>query len=440
MPYTDYPRSYSMDRQLLLNELVQLGEQGLDAVRRDGLRARVESLPETLDPATFEAWWHRLEGVAVGLGDADEPDDLPGIRAARAAGPHRLSTLPPERLAPRVEAALLGRAVGCLLGKPVEGWARDRIVAYLQAMDAYPLRDYFPGDEAAAERYGLHPSWKDSVRGRIDGMPRDDDMDYPVVGLVTLERCGLDFRPDDVGATWLSVLPYHTVYTAERVAYANLVRGLTPPASGLWANPYREWIGAQIRADVWGYVAAGWPERAAELGWRDAVISHSKNGIYGEMYFAALIAAAFTASSLDAALDAALAEIPRDCRFARMTRQVRGWAREIPTWEECWARIDEVYGVYNRVHTLNNAAFVLAALLYGGDDFERVIEMAVMSGCDTDCNGATAGSVVAALYGREVVPDRWLEPIDGRLRSVVFGNTDLSFADVARRIARFAAG
>ena len=64
-------------------------------------------------------------------------------------------------------------------------------------------------------------------------------------------------------------------------------------------NPYREWIGAQIRADICGYVPRP-PGAAAKLAFRDASLSHTANGIYGAMWSAALVAAAFAGTARQA--------------------------------------------------------------------------------------------------------------------------------------------
>lgn len=81
-----------------------------------------------------------------------------------------------DRVHDRIHGAWLGRAAGCSLGKPVEGWPRSRIDEYLESAGALPLDDYIPYTEGA-----ISPRLKSSTRGNIEFMARDDDMDYPIL-------------------------------------------------------------------------------------------------------------------------------------------------------------------------------------------------------------------------------------------------------------------
>ena len=205
----------------------------------------------------------------------------------------------------------------------------------------------------------------DCSRGRVRYVARDDDMDYPVLGLHLLESHGPGFTSQDVASTWLDRLPYNLVYTAERVAYRNLVNGASPPESATYRNPFREWIGAQIRADIMGYVCPGWPEKAAEFAYRDATVSHVKNGVYGEMFVAAMLAAAFVTDEVEEVIRIGLSEIPASCRLAEAIRDTVAWSRQLADWEKVWDKINEKYGRYHAVHTINNAALVVMALMAG---------------------------------------------------------------------------
>lgn len=160
-------------------------------------------------------------------------------------------------LADRVLGGWLGRIAGNMLGKPVEQgevWTRDRIDRYLRATDALPLTDYLPGPPTETEERALRPEWRTCVRGRVHGSCRDDDVDYAILGLHLLETHGFGFSTEQVGDLWLLRLPYLQTFTAERAAYRNLANGLRPPLTATYENPYQEWIGALIRADVHGWV------------------------------------------------------------------------------------------------------------------------------------------------------------------------------------------
>lgn len=362
---------------LLAIEQMQLEEEGCDVMPFKDAIAAVN------DQTARDEMLNLYDFLAQVQPRADfpyqEPSDLEGIRAARPSNrPELALTLDDEALQDRILGAWLGRCAGCTLGKPVEGLTRAQIETYLKAAGAYPLADFVPLIEPLPEGIQLHPSFVDTVKGRITYMSRDDDTDYTILGLHILETYGPNFTSADVAETWLNALPYQMVFTAERIAYRNLVNELPIPAAASYHNPFREWIGAQIRADGFAYAAAGMPEIAAGLAYRDAAVSHVKNGIYGEMFMAAAIAAAFTTGDIPTIIQAGLAQIPENCRFADMVRRVVAWSQENEDWRATWDCIADTYGKYFWAHTINNAAIVLLALLYGQGDLEKSISIAVM--------------------------------------------------------------
>ncbi|MBS7609051.1 ADP-ribosylglycohydrolase family protein [Candidatus Bathyarchaeota archaeon] len=365
-----------------------------------------------------------------------EPLELEAIKAMRPIGlkviqaPPRLSE---EELYDRLYGGWLGRCAGCLLGKPVEGWSREKIERYLRLADAYPLSNYFPAIKPVPVGYPPRMADSPCLLGNIDSMPRDDDIDYTMIGLHILETYGASFRTEDVGEAWLSNLPYKKVYTAERVAYRNLINGLKPPKTALYRNPYREWIGAQIRADIWGYVTPGFPELAAELAYKDAILSHVKNGVYGEMFVSSMISAAFTTKDVEEIVSIGLSMIPARCRLAEAVKDVVEWSRRYRDWRDTWTLIMQKYGHYHPVHVINNAALVLMGLLYGKGDFEKTITISVMGGLDTDCNGATAGSILGIMLGAKGLPSKWTMPLRDVVHSEMAGFEGSRISNLARR-------
>jgi ADP-ribosylglycohydrolase len=158
------------------------------------------------------------------------------------------------------------------------------------------------------------------------------------------------------------------------------------------------------------------------------------------MWAAAMIAAAFglndqpvTRAMIERLLAIGMAAIPSRSRLHGALQFMLAVRDVSPTWEEAFAQVQASYGHYHWVHTINNALVVALALLYGEGEFSRSISIAVLCGWDTDCNGATVGSVLGALYGAERLPRHWTDPLNDRLRSAVIGFDNSRFSELARR-------
>ncbi|MEE1741122.1 ADP-ribosylglycohydrolase family protein [Streptomyces sp. BE147] len=366
-----------------------------------------------------------------------EPTDLAAIRAACPHWP-----APPAGRRPadpdRLHAAWLGRAAGCLLGKPVEKLELAGIRALARATGNWPLTTWFTArgvPAALLERYPWNRrSAATSLAENIDGMPEDDDLDHPLLTVLLLRRHGRGFTTADLARLWLAELPAGRVFTAERIAYRNLLDGIEPPDTARHRNPFREWIGAQIRADVHGWTHPGDPGAAAAQAHRDAVLTHTANGVYGAMFTAAALAeAAGGGSDAHACLAAGLRVVPPRSRYARAVRLGIATARAEPEFDTVVDRLHAVYAdTHHWVHVLPNAALLAAALTHADGDFTRSVGCAVSGGWDTDSNGATAGSLAGLLAGRPAaLPDRFTAPLKNRLATSVAGFDSTGFDTLA---------
>jgi ADP-ribosylglycohydrolase len=367
-----------------------------------------------------------------------EPNGLESIRLLRPEGPRKLwPRLRTKGLASRMRGAWLGRAAGCTLGAPVENWSLAAMEALAQrCAQPFPPEDYWAAHPTPDEvRYGLSPM-RDYLRDGLHDVPVDDDVTYTVLGLLILETFGPEFTTTDVGAAWLKWLP--VACTAEAVALENLKAGVPAPDAAENNNPYQEWIGADIRSDPWAYALPGWPEKAAEWAWRDAYLSHRGNGIYGAMFFAAAIAAAFAVNDPTDALAIGLTEIPDECRLARDVRWALEIAPALSDWRAARAAVDARFAGMHPVHTNNNACLTVFALYLGQKDFTRTIGMAVAMGLDNDCTAATAGSLLGAIIGVENIPEHWWKPFRNRTRTYLNNLEYLSNEDLVKRFLRLA--
>ncbi len=356
----------------------------------------------------------------------NEPSELSKIKNLRKE--HKFNGVMPsdELLRKKVHGAWLGRAIGCLLGKPVEGIRSDELIPFLNETNNYPMHRYILSTDVTEETHKKYKFWfrNKPYADTVDGMPVDDDTNYVVLAQKIIDDYGRDFDSDDVAESWLKYQSVHSYFTAERIAYVNFINCLKPPVSAIYKNVCREWIGAQIRGDYFGYINPGDPEKAAEMAYKDARISHVKNGIYGEMFVSAMIACAALTDNIEDIIKGGLAQIPSTSRlYESVTKIIDGYKNGVSV-DECFNYIHAAYDEHTDhgwCHTISNAMIVTAALLYGEGDFGKSICCAVGMAFDTDCNGATVGSILGMRGTDDCIDEYWSAPVNNKIHTSIFG-------------------
>ena len=420
----------------LMTEYQQSIEEGLDIASYKDVFEAVSKLPkdeikkrlsDVLADVVAEA--KMVEGYPY-----QEPSELEAIRALRKPYAYAKYPVDPAKIEDQIHGAWVGRICGCLLGKTVEGIRTNELIPFLKETGNYPMHRYIYKSDVTQETldkykfHFAHTCYADDV----DGMPVDDDTNYMVLAQMIVERYGRDFTAYDVSRAWLRDQRKDAYCTAERVAFVNFIQGYVPPVSAVVQNPFREWIGAQIRGDYFGYINPGDPQTAAEMAFRDASISHIKNGIYGEMFATAMIACAAQTTDMKDIILGGLAEIPYTSRLYRDVMSVIADYDNGVSQADCFAHIHEAYDEYTEhgwCHTNSNAMIVAASLLYGEGDYGKSICMSVETGFDTDCNGATVGSVIGMAYGLGHIDEYWTAPIQDTLYTSIFGVGTVKISD-----------
>lgn len=315
----------------------------------------------------------------------------------------------------KVYAGFLGMNIGIRLGAPVEpaAWSYERIRDTYGEITGYikTYRNFAADDDANGPVFFLRALY-------------DDAKNRPLTAQ-DVARAWLNYAREGEGMFWWGGYGVSTEHTA----YLNLKHGIPAPQSGSAQQNglvLAEQIGGQIFIDTWGLVSPGRPHEAADLGQTAASVSHDGNGLWGARFFCAAIAKAFETDRIEDILESALSEIPADCTYRSVVEAVQAFHRTQPEdWHACRKMLEQDWG-YDKYpgicHIIPNAGVCAMALLYGGGEFARTVEIAAMAGWDTDCNAGNVGTVLGVAKGIGGLPKRYRDPInDGIVCSSVSG-------------------
>ena len=278
----------------------------------------------------------------------------------------------------KIYACWLGKNIGGTLGTPVEG--------RMEVMDLtwYPVLD---------------------PKGALP----NDDLDLQLLNLHAMEMYGTRVGAEQIAAEWSE----HCYFPWDEYGHAGTAMrlGFKPPFSGMFDNHFTNCMGCPIRSEIWAAVAAGNPRLAAYFAWQDAVVDHAGGeGVFGEIFNAALEAAAYESQDVPALIREALTYIPATSRVYGAVSLMLSMFEEGAELLDARAAVLEKYGNPNFTDAPQNIAFGLAGLLWG-KDFEDAILKVVNLGYDTDCTVATCGAMWGILYGREGISEKWSAPI-----------------------------
>jgi len=318
----------------------------------------------------------------------------------------------------KIYAGWLAKTIGIRLGAPVEGWTYEKIKNVYGDLSGYPV-DY--------KRFAA-----------------DDDSNGPLFFLRALEdsgHSGETLEADDVAEALLNYAPFEHGFfwwggygwSTEHTAYLNLRAGIPASRSGSImqnGSAVAEQIGGQIFIDTWGLVAPGNPSLAARMAAKAASVTHDGDGIYGGVFIAACVSAAFEEQNIRDIIEKGLSYIPPESRYACLVREIMAFHEVHPQdWKTCFAYIQARHG-YDKYpgncHILPNTAVIILSLLYGRGDFSDTLNICNRCGWDTDCNVGNVATIMGVRGGLAVIGEAWRRPINDFLAcSSVVGSLNI---------------
>ena len=333
----------------------------------------------------------------------------------------------------KVLGCWMGKNIGGTLGAPME-WKRqvNNVTFYTQELGGNPLPN--------------------------------DDLDLQLVWLIALEEKGIDINARTLGDYWLLyITPHWAEYGNSKI---NLRSGLMPPLSGIENNPYKDSCGAFIRSEIWACIAPGCPEIAARYAYEDAIVDHGNGeGVFAEIFCAALESAAFVEKDVMKLISIGLSYIPEDCGVAQVIHLVldhyNAGTPYLKVRDDILSKYRAQFWAYAGISQEEkdkgfadgpvgwdvpaNIGFMLIGLLYGEGDFGKSLCITVNCGEDTDCTAATLGSIYGIIYGIEAIPQKWIDPIGRSIKTCCLNLGELqwqlpldidSLTDRVEKIAR----
>lgn len=281
----------------------------------------------------------------------------------------------------RIYAAFMGKNLGGTMGMPYEGCETRCNIDFFCPIPKEPLPN--------------------------------DDLDLQLIWVRAFQEHGIKLDAEILSQYWLKNIDVH--WDEYGVAICNLKNGIKPPLSGIHNNYFINSMGAAIRSEVWAALFPKRPLTSAYFAWQDSQVDHNDDGIFGEVYWAALQSMLFGGAELLESMDKSLAYLPANSKlkqaFLAIDQQKNAKVEAQVALNAIW---EDIYSV-NFTDVVMNCSIAYWALRYGDGDFEKTLLLAVNVGQDADCTAATVGACIGANQGIKAIPARYLSVIGEKI-------------------------
>jgi ADP-ribosylglycohydrolase len=222
---------------------------------------------------------------------------------------------------------------------------------------------------------------------------------------------------------------------SEREAATNIRRGVLAPDSGRF-NTYAASDGAAMRAAPAGIIAAGDPDRAAQLAERDSEISHYGDGVWGAQAVAAAVSVAIAGGSVDEIFEEGMRRAPEDSWLAHNFGQaVAIMDKHDRNLRAAWMELHQALRGEYKASVPEAVVSAFAVFMLTEGDFQNGIVYSGNWGRDSDTVGAIAGALAGASVGLANIPNKWVTKVRQPSGTCLQFTADLDIVDVAHRLA-----
>ncbi|MHA4842937.1 ADP-ribosylglycohydrolase family protein [Flavitalea antarctica] len=292
------------------------------------------------------------------------------------------------------------------------------------------------------EHHTASVEWVDQLPGKFTSAPVDDDWYYEMAAIRAFEKYGIDLTERQLGEQWKENSCGTWGSSAQSLLMIN--KGIMPPESGhprynkLWFS-----IGPQFSADIYGALAPGLPNVAAQMARKFGHVNGYAEGTDGAVFVAGMVSLGFFEKDPKMIVRKAAGLIHPSSPYRECIDLVIKLADEGKTAKQVFDAIEDRWHIEYPAtnNAVPNGGIVAASLWYGEADFLKTVNLAYSAAdfTDADCNAANAGAVIGAMRGLKSIPDYLVKSFGDRIKGEKMGSVvltpavDESITDLSNR-------